>query len=358
LSAGEDPRRPGAWCRFDCAHYVRIATHGYELFQIPGEPTSDGLWYGNTAWFPGYPLLVRAARALVPRPRAAAVVVSGTFALLSLGVVWAALARPRRAGAVGDLALSRSLPALALAACFPGVIYAHAIFPLGLYCFATVLSLRWAAAGRALAAGVAGAAAAFTYPPGLLLAPALGVGFLLSRRDRVATRLRRAAAAALLTAGGFAAVLAVQYHDTGSWRGFALVQSGYRYGAGNPATTLAGRIAPLFQEPFEGPDEVRGGQTLLVAVLVASATAGAVLAARAAAFGELECLVALYTAAAWLLPLVIGEVEGGLHRREAALLPLVLLTARLPPAVQAILATAAVVVAYAMGVLFFRGALV
>jgi len=68
--------------------------------------------------------------------------------------------------------------------------------------------------------------------------------------------------------------------------------------------------------------------------------------------------VALDVVAAWLLPLVIGEVEGGLHRREAALLPIVLLTARLPACLQAALAGAAAVVACAVAVQFFRGRLV
>jgi hypothetical protein len=68
--------------------------------------------------------------------------------------------------------------------------------------------------------------------------------------------------------------------------------------------------------------------------------------------------VLLYVIAAWLLPLAIGEHEGGLHRREAALLPLVVLTARLPAPLQAAFAGAAAVVAYAVALLFFRGQLV
>jgi hypothetical protein len=95
-----------------------------------------------------------------------------------------------------------------------------------------------------------------------------------------------------------------------------------------------------------------------VGLLVAGGAAGALLAARVSAFGVRERFVALYVVAAWLLPLAIGEEEGGLHRREAALLPLVLLTVRLPAPLQALLAGAAAVVAEAVALLFFRGVLV
>jgi hypothetical protein len=118
---------------------------------------------------------------------------------------------------------------------------------------------------------------------------------------------------------------------------------------------VVARVAPLFRAPFEGAGEAGAAQTLLVAVLVGAAATGAVLATRhggpAAARAR---FVALYVAAAWLLPLAIGEEEGGLHRREAALVPLVLLTPRLPPVVAATLAAAAAVVAYGLALLFFR----
>jgi hypothetical protein len=355
LSAGVAPSRPGSWCRFDCAHYVRIALHGYELAPCPADSHDAGLWCGNAAWLPGYPLLIRAAHSLGMSPRGAALAVSAAFALAALGLLWLALAGPPSGTAVPSRAAAAA--ALGLAAFFPGTVYAHALSPLGVFGCAVVASLLLAAGGREVAAGLAGAAAAFTYPPGFLLPPVLAAGFVLGP-GTLALRVRRGATAAALSAAGLAAVAALQYVDTGEWRAFALVQGDYHYSLRNPIVSLAERIGPLLRPPFAGASEALAGQTLLVLLLVAAAAGGALAAARASAFAARERFVGLYVIAAWLLPLVIGEEEGGLHRREAALLPLVLLTARLPAPLQAVLAGTAAVVAYGVALLFFRGQLV
>jgi hypothetical protein len=355
VSAGVPPSRPGSWCRFDCAHYMRIAQHGYELAPCPADSHDAGLWCGNAAWLPGYPLLTRAAIHLGLPPRGAALAVSALFALATLTLLWAALA-----GALaGPGAPSRTaaVAALALAAFFPGTVYAHAISPLGVFGGLAVASLLLAARDRPLAAGLAGAAAAFTYPPGLVLAPVLGTGFLLGPGTSRA-RLGRATVGAALAASGFPAVMTLQHLDTGHWWGFALVQGDYHYALRSPLASLAGRIAPLFTSPFEGAGEAPAAQTLLVVLLVACGAVALWLSGRGSAVTPVQRFVALYVAAVWLLPLVIGEEEGGLHRREAALLPLVLLTARLPAPVQAALAGVAALVAYALALLFFRGQLV
>ncbi len=359
LAAGVPPLRAGSWCRFDCAHYVGIALRGYEVYPCAPDSRLAGLWCGNTAWLPGYPFLVRAVTACGLPPRWAAFLVSGLFAYLTLALLWNVLLR---AAAKPESAVRPTVPAallaLGLAAFFPGGLYAHAIYPLGPFGLATVLSLVLAAQGRALAAGLAGAAAAFTYPPGLLLAPVLAAGFLVEGRADLASRLRRAATSALLTVAGFGAVVVVQHHDTGNWRAFALVMGGYQTRLNNPGTTFAERIRPAFQAPFDVTTAVPGAQTLLVLILVASAVVAVARAARAGTFGPLEIFVSLQTAAFWLLPLFLGGITEGLHRRETTLLPLVLLTVRLPPAWQGLLAAAAAVLTYPMALLFFRSNLI
>jgi hypothetical protein len=357
LSAGVPPRVAGSWCRFDCAHYVGIALRGYEVY--PCAPEFAGLWCGNTAWLPGYPLLIRAAVACRLSPRGGAVLVSGLFAFLTLALLWKVLlASAEKSGPSVRPTLAAALLALALAAFFPGGLYAHAIYPLGPFGLATVLCLVLAARGRAVGAGLAGAAAAFTYPPGLILAGVLGAGFLLESRADLVSRLRRAATASLLTAAGFGAVMVVQHHDTGNWRAFALVMGGYHYAIGNPLTTTADRVRPAFQVPFDATTAVPGAQTLLVLVLIASGLVAVARAMRAGTFGRLEVFVALQTAAFWLPPLVLGGISEGLHRRETTLLPLVLLTVRLPLAWQGLLAAAAAALTYGLALLFFRGVLI
>ncbi len=359
LSAGVPPSRPGSWCRFDCAHYVAIALRGYQLGPCPADSHDAGLWCGNTAWLPGYPLLIRAAHLLGVSPRRAAFLVSGLFAFLTLALLWRVLL-PRAARM--DLSVGPTAPvallALALAAFFPGGLYAHAIYPLGPFGLATVLSLVEAERGRAVTAGLAGAAAAFTYPPGLVLAPVLAAGFLLERRAALASRLRRAATGALLTVAGFGAVVVVQHHDTGSWRAFALVMGGYQRSVGDPWRTIAERVRPAFHAPFDVTTAVPGAQTLFVLILVASAAVAVARAAKAGTLGRLDLFVSLQTAAFWLLPLSLGGITEGLHRRETTLLPLVLLTVRLPPAWQGLLAAAAAALTYPMALLFFRGILI
>jgi hypothetical protein len=358
LTAGVPPLRPGSWCRFDCSHYVRIALHGYELAPCPADSPYAGLWCGNAAWLPGYPLLIRAVHALGVSPRGAAFLVSGLFALATLALLWRVLLARATSPGSARPAASAALAALALAAFFPGGVYAHAIYPLGPFGLATVLSLTAAARGRAVAAGLAGAAAAFTYPPGLVLAPVLAAGFLLERRTDLAARLRRAATGAVLTVAGFGAVLLVQHHDTGSWRAFALVMGGYHHSLGNPLRTIADRVRPALQLPFDVTTAVPGAQTLLVLILVASAALAVARAARAGTLGRLDLFVSLQTAAFWLLPLFLGGIAEGLHRRETTLLPLVLLTVRLPPAWQGLLAAAAAALTYPMALLFFQGGLI
>jgi hypothetical protein len=361
ISAGVPPCKPGSWCRFDCAHYVRIALHGYELAPCFAGSHDAGLWCGNAAWLPGYPLLARAGHALGLPPRGAALTVSGAFALATLALLWAALgglpAGPLGCSLGAAAPPSRAaIAALALAAFFPGAVYAHAISPLGVFGCAAVAALVLAARGRPLAAGLAGAAAAFTYPPGFLLAPVLGAGFLLGP-GTLPSRIRRAAVSAGAAASGFAAVLALQQHDTGEWRAFFLVQGSYHYRLQSPLGPLVGRIAPLLRPPLGDRRDTLAAQTLLVALLVGAAVVASLLAARASAFGDRERFVALYVLAAWLLPLVIGEEQGGLHRREATLLPLVMLTVRLPVPVQVALTVVAAVLAYAVALLFFRSQL-
>ena len=100
LSAGVSPAQPGSWCRFDCGHYTTIAVRGYEITPCPAGSRDEGALCGNTAWLPGYPLLVRTLHTLGVRPRRAAVLVSAAFALLSLALIWAALAGPWAGGKI------------------------------------------------------------------------------------------------------------------------------------------------------------------------------------------------------------------------------------------------------------------
>lgn len=356
-AAPVEPPPHARWIHADSGHYLRIAVDGYASFPCPPVMSTEGKWCGNAAWLPGYPLLVRATRLLGVENRRgplgrAAVVVSAAFTLAGLCALWI--------GRLRSEAPARGLLALGLAAFFPGSIYAHAVFPLAPFGLFTTLALLLAARGREWGAGLAAAAAAFTYPLGALLAPTLALFFWFDGSGALIRRLLRGLVAGFLAACGAAAVLVVQRFYTGSWLAFALAQGSYTYTMTGALRTIYERIRPLWEPPFEGAWEAIGAQTLFVFVLVAAAVLAVGRAARRSApgLGPLEHVTVLACLGFWVLPLITGEVGTGLHRREGALLPLVLVTVRLPAPLQAAFLAAAVAIAYPMALLFFRDLLV
>lgn len=154
----------GGWCRFDCTWYINIAEHGYSY--VPGSQSS-------VAFFPGYPLVVRAVDQVVGNAVVSAVLVTWSaglgavvlFARWSVDRLGARLA----VGAIGALLL------------YPygwflfGTGYADALFVL-LVLAAFLLVER----DRFLLAGIVGAFAGVTRPTGI----AVVGGLLLVALDR------------------------------------------------------------------------------------------------------------------------------------------------------------------------------
>src|SRR5690348_5428499 len=64
--SGHDPLRASNWARWDSGYYEAIAHHGYSMHRCAlGEGlNARARWCGNTAWFPGYPLLIAAISAI------------------------------------------------------------------------------------------------------------------------------------------------------------------------------------------------------------------------------------------------------------------------------------------------------
>ncbi len=172
----------GGWCRFDCTWYIDIAHRGYTY--LPGHQSS-------VAFFPGYPLVVRAVDQVVANAVVSAVLVTWS-AGLGVVVLFARWSRdrldPRLAfGAVAALLL------------YPygwflfGAGYADALFVL-LVIAAFLLVER----DRFLLAGIVGAFAGVTRPTGI----AVVGGLLLVALDRAGGFPTR-------TAGGFLARVGV-----------------------------------------------------------------------------------------------------------------------------------------------------
>jgi len=330
------PWEPGSWSGPDTAHYLSIAKHGYVLVPCsPDDPLPGHC--GNTGWMPGYAWALRPLIAAGLSPRWASVVVSATFVLASLTTLWLGFLSSWKQGGV---------LALFVAAFFPGQVYQHGAFPLALFSLFALLCLLAALRDRWLLAGLAGALAALTYSTGWVLAPVLlawGLAY-----PTPAGRRKGAALAALLTLSGFLGVLLLQWWQVGAWNAFFLVQGGFGHGLSNPFVTWWIKVREVFTPPWRGVQEGPHLQSLL-----AGAWATGTLAGSLRRRDRATLLLALYVLAFWLLPLAMGRGVSQ-YRSQAAMLPGVLLMRGLPRPVLALALAAAVLVAWPMGVLFFR----
>jgi Mannosyltransferase (PIG-V) len=181
----------GVFARWDAGWFLRIAEHGYDTKQ-------------SAAFFPVYPLCVRALAFVLRSHLAAGFVIS----LAAAGGAAAILYR-----------LSRSRDAVVLLALYPIAYVFTSVYSDGLFLLFAVAAFDAAVRGRSLAAGVLGGLAVATRLLGLALLPALVV--LLWRRG-----LPKLAPLLLLPAALGAYMLYLHEHF-GDAFAFAHAESGY-----------------------------------------------------------------------------------------------------------------------------------
>ncbi|SHL25659.1 hypothetical protein [Actinacidiphila paucisporea] len=231
------PSLLGRWQQWDWAFYVRIAQHGY--FSGPpgpsGAPTDDN----REAFFPGFPLLLRAVHAvLIPDWTAAGLVISfvaGAVAVLALARIarlevrtggWSGAFGRKRAARVtgslrgaairtgagdGDAAGRHAVFYLLLSPCavFLAAGYTEAVFlALALPCWLAARQGRWAAAGWL------GCGACAVRVSGVFLGVALAVLFVTAGAGR---RRWRQAGWLVLPAVPAAAYTWFLHAHTGDW---------------------------------------------------------------------------------------------------------------------------------------------
>jgi Mannosyltransferase (PIG-V) len=167
--------------RWDSVWYLAIANDGY--------PPGDGR---RTAFFPLYPMLVRAADAVVRSP-----IVSG--ALVSLACFGIALVVLHRLTEIelGAPAARAAVWALAL---FPGAVFFSSVYSEALYLALSLGSVYAARTGRWAWAGALGALGAASRSAGILLVVPLA-GLWLARPDGRPRRAGDAACIALVPLG-------------------------------------------------------------------------------------------------------------------------------------------------------------
>jgi hypothetical protein len=181
--------------RWDSVWYLAIANDGY--------PADDAR---RAAFFPLYPLLVRAANAVVGRP-----VIAGALVSLACFAVALVLLQRLTALELGAPAARTTVWALAL---FPGAVFFSAVYSEALYLALSVGCVYAARTGRWAWAGTAGALGAATRSAGVLLVVPLALMWL-ARADGGERRAREAAWIALVPAGlaAFCAALALSGGD-------------------------------------------------------------------------------------------------------------------------------------------------
>jgi hypothetical protein len=223
---------PGALCQWDCRWYLGIAAHGYD-----SAPRLIGAyWQANWAFFPLYPLLVRAAAAAAPLEVAGCLVSS----LCCVGFTWLG---------ANYLAVTRQHAPngwVLLVAAWPFGLYFVVPYSEALYAVLATAALLALAERRAWSAVGVTALLTATRPTGILVAAWLGmlqIRLAVGERSfAVVIRLLLPAAVGGLGLLGFMAYLGWQL---GNPLAFATIQGAWRHHFSNPVGVLADGFADL-----------------------------------------------------------------------------------------------------------------
>ena len=151
-----------AWGHFDGVWFVRIAEHGYNL--------------RKAAFFPLYPVAMRAVSAVVGRPDLAGILVSAGCYAAALVILYGLVKQ--------EFDARTALWAVVLLSFAPTSFFFQAVYSESMFLFLTVASFAAGRRGHWLLAGAAGLLAALTRSAGLILVVPLAWMWLEQRRGR------------------------------------------------------------------------------------------------------------------------------------------------------------------------------
>lgn len=268
----------GQW---DGTWYLAAVEQGYpaKIPEVGGE-----LVQNTTAFFPLYPLAVRAADVVLPGGPG----VAGVGVALAFGAVAAVLVAVVASTLAGRAVAERSA---ALFCFFPGAVVFSLIYSEGAMIAAAAACLLFLHQRRWVAAGIAGAVASASRPTGIVVAAACAWAAMVAIRHR---REWRALAAPLIAPLGMLAFFAFLWARTGEadiW--FRTQREAWRdrtdFGANTASVAL-----DFITSPFDDGDELVLGLCLIFTIAAVVCLVGSGLPGP----------VNVYTAGVLLLPLV------------------------------------------------------
>ncbi|MEO6325637.1 MAG: mannosyltransferase family protein [Thermoanaerobaculia bacterium] len=227
------------WGVWDSGWYLDIAKFGYSTARRSGP---EILNQANYAFFPLYPLSMRALGPLFGGPFNAGLVVSNVclvvacFALLRL-------VRSRH----GDRVARRAVKYFVL---FPTAFILSGVFSESLFLALSILAFCWVAEDRLWPAATAAFLASLTRSVGVLLVIPLVLEYW-NRRRVLQLPLERRGLALFLAPLGFVAFGAYNYFLTGDSLAFIRIQSSWNRGLHSPLSVLAsGLVHPDVNKSF------------------------------------------------------------------------------------------------------------
>jgi len=286
------------WGVWDSGWYLDIATFGYSAAHRTNPET---LHQANYAFFPLYPLSMRALGPLVGGPYNAGLVISNLCLLAACFVLL------RLVEIDNDMATARR--AVKFLVLFPTAFILSGVFSESMFLALAMSAFLFVRLDRLPLAGAAGFLASLTRPVGVLLV--VGLVLVYWRGQQAARRPFTARVLWLALAPlGLAAFAGYNHVLTGDALAFTHIQAAWRSGFGSPLKVLASGLGGA-----DAPACLSAWMTLVAALLVV------VFARR---------LGVAYTVISLLLILV--PLAGGLHsmpRYLLAVFPIPILLARL-----------------------------
>jgi hypothetical protein len=321
-----------------------VAAHGPTLTHCTGSLYPPHSWCGTAGWAPLYPWLIAILGHLGFTLPGAGAVLAALFAYLTLLALWVL---------IGPSWSFTRLCCLALGACFPGMIYYYAVYPISLVTFLTVVCLILFIRQKYWQAGLVGALSTWAFASGPVIIGVLFVAALIvARGPRLWRVVAQTAGVAL---AGFVALLLAFQVMVGNWMGYLLTQSKYSNGLPNPVktfvTTFTGASTakyPLWTLDSAYDHVYPEAQAAFVAALVIGLV---IWTLTHRPVSRANWVILCWTVAVWLAPYFIGPSLAR-YRLEALLVPCVALCTRLPRAVLVVLVAFSAVLAVGMANLY------